>query len=366
MGTPMARDLLVVHADWGSEPRKRWMCLARSGSEGRFRVEVPEPVGELEDFWSRLLARAGGGKVLVGFDFPIGLPAAYARRAGIEDFLDVLGRFGTGEWDRFYHPAGVPSKIAVHRPFYPLRPGGTRQGDLLRGLGLPDVKDLYRRCERPTPNRGAASPLFWILGGKQVGRSSIIGWRDLLGPAIRARTPDEGAAGSRGGSGAAAGAGSGISPDVSARASVRIWPFDGELDVLLGVGRGRERGGGGGREGSPVTDSAIVVAETYPAEACVHLGIPPPGRGWSKRSQVDRAGWMNLLAGWSVRWGAGFSPALHAALEDGFGSGASGEDPFDALLGALSMIEVVLGLRPAGPPADDEVLRVEGWILGQG
>ena len=45
--------------------------------------------------------------------------------------------------------------------------------------------------------------MFWTLGGNQVGKAMIVGWRDLLAPARRA-----------GG-------------------DVAIWPFDGALAELM-------------------------------------------------------------------------------------------------------------------------------------
>jgi len=52
-------------------------------------------------------------------------------------------------------------------------------------------------------------------------------------------------------------------------------------------------------------------------------------------------------------------------IRTGFGPSKSAEDPFDAMLGLLSMIEVVLGFRSEGAPVDEDVRKVEGWILGQ-
>ena len=40
------------------------------------------------------------------------------------------------------------------------------------------------------------------------------------------------------------------------------------------------------------------------------------------------------------------------------------DDRFDALVGLLGMLSVVLGNRPDGAPGD-EPTRIEGWILGQ-
>lgn len=59
-------------------------------------------------------------------------------------------------------------------------------------------------------------------------------------------------------------------------------------------------------------------------------------------------------------------PELIQQIESGFSADKSGEDPFDALVGLVSMLDVVSGRRRVAPPLDDEVRRVEGWILGQG
>jgi hypothetical protein len=60
------------------------------------------------------------------------------------------------------------------------------------------------------------------------------------------------------------------------------------------------------------------------------------------------------------------APALRAALRDGFGPEPSGEDPFDAVMGALQVIAALEGLVPDAP-ADlrGQLLAVEGWMLGR-
>lgn len=56
--------------------------------DGVYTASAPEQVTNagslLMDLQTEFATR---GPVLVGFDFPIGLPAAYAGRAGISDFL---------------------------------------------------------------------------------------------------------------------------------------------------------------------------------------------------------------------------------------------------------------------------------------
>jgi hypothetical protein len=77
---------------------------------------------------------------------------------------------------------------------------------------------LRRRCELAQPGRRAACSIFWTLGGQQVGKAAIAGWKEVLIPALDDTEID-----------------------------LRLWPFDGSLSELVARGR-------------------VVVAETYPAE----------------------------------------------------------------------------------------------------
>ncbi len=201
------------------------------------------------------------------------------------------------------------------RPFYPARPGGRRRQQLLDGLGLDEWSDLLRRCDRRPATRPAACALFWTLGGSQVGKAAIAGWRDLLAPALRAGL------------------------------DVGLWPFQGPLDDLLARHR-------------------FVVAETYPAEVYGHLDLTLRRHG-GKRSQAARRASAAPCSPSCDGCGIVAEPAARAEIEDGFGAGASGEDRFDAVVGLLGMLNVVLGRRPSGEPDDPVVRRIEGWILGQ-
>ncbi|MEL6703420.1 MAG: CatA-like O-acetyltransferase [Bacteroidota bacterium] len=292
------------------------MCVAR-WQEGAYSVAPPKLVGDLGSFWARLRHEAPDGPILIGFDFPIGLPAVYAANAGVDGFPEALARFGSDAWARFYDVCETASEISVRRPFYPYRPGGTKRAHLLDGLGLASGNDLLRWCDQATETRGPASPLFWTLGGKQVGKAAIIGWRDLLAPGLR----DD-------------------------ALGLRLWPFHGPLDTLL--------------EGN-----AIVVAETYPAEACIHLGLSPPGGAWSKTSQEGRQRQSAPLLTWAKQRGVHLDDVLAAMIDDGFGDRKDGEDPFDATVGLFGMLEVALGHRRANVPDSSAVQRVEGWIFGQ-
>lgn len=147
MPSALMLPTLVAHADWSTAPAKRWLACA-AWDAGRYRVRAPEPVGEAGRLLRRLRAAAGNdGAVLLGVDFPIGVPRVYAHRAGIDRFVALLPRLGLGEWAAFYDVADRPEEVGLHRPFYPRRPGGTRQRHLLDALGIQRIDDLRRRCE---------------------------------------------------------------------------------------------------------------------------------------------------------------------------------------------------------------------------
>jgi hypothetical protein len=305
---------VVAHADWSTDPGKRWLAVARLVGEG-YTLSLPRPAGDPGTLFERLARLAPGGQVVAGFDFPIGLPHAYAERAGVERFLEVLPRLGEGEWSDFYRVAARPEEIGLRRPFYPLRPGGAFQRHLTQALGVPDMRALRRACDGGSPERRDACAIFWTLGGQQVGRAAICGWRDLLAPALR-----EGR-------------------------DLALWPFHGSLPALL-------------------ASRSWIAVEAYPAEACLHLGLTPPGRGWSKRDPAARRAQGGQLLAWAARREVRLARPLRSAIRDGFGPRPAGEDPFDSVIGLMSMLEVLLGRRPDGAPADAEISEIEGWVFG--
>jgi hypothetical protein len=320
--TTATRPSLVAHADWGVAPTKRLLARAELGADGRYVARAPEPVGESTSLLRRLGAVAGAkGVIFVGFDFPIGLPLAYAERVGIQDFVAALPEFGSEPWAEFYTVATTRTEIGLKRPFYPYRPGGTSRTDLVMALGVADFDELRRRCERKQAHRSAACPLFWTLGGNQVGKGAIHGWRDILGPALEEFGQD-----------------------------LALWPFDGPLQDLFRPGR-------------------VVVAETYPAEVYRQLGIDlsrsggPGGAG--KRSTGSRAINADAMVAWATGADVTLDDKLVEMIENGFGPHGDGEDPFDAVVGLFGMLNVVLGKQEPGEPTDERVRRVEGWILGQ-
>lgn len=312
----LAPPAVLAHADWSVDARKRWVARAARTATGGYVALAPEPVSHVDDLFDRLAAGAGPGEtVFAGFDFPLGLPAAYAAAAGIDHFIPALTQFGRGRWSNFYNPAGAQDEISIRRPFYPDKPGGTRHKHLTDGLGVAGIDDLRRVCDHPTDLRFAASPLFWTLGGQQVGKAAICGWRDLIAPACRSRN------------------------------ALHIWPFDGDFATLL------DRPG-------------IVVAETYPGEVYAHLRLRIGAPNKSKRNQSDRRDDAAPLLAWAAENAVELSAALAADIRDGFGSGADGEDRFDATVGLFGMLNVVFGRRPPGDPRNRTQRDIEGWILG--
>lgn len=178
------------------------------------------------------------------------------------------------------------------------------------------MRDLLRDCERPTNERAAASSLFWTLGAKQVGRAAIAGWRDVLAPALGNNGP-----------------------------SVKIWPFAGDLKTSL-------------------ESSDIVIVETYPAEACVQIGLGAPGRGFGKRNQDDRRRLSRDLQAWAKEHSVELEAYLLALLDEGFEATPCGEDKFDAVVGLLGMLGIILDNDSYDAPPDAKVRTVEGRIFG--
>ncbi|MGA2620136.1 MAG: hypothetical protein ABSF26_21165 [Thermoguttaceae bacterium] len=112
-----------------------------------------------------------------------------------------------------------------------------------------------------------------------------------------------------------------------------------------------------------IRERSFLVVESYPAEAYRHLGFPRSG--WSKRQASDRrARGMKILV-WAAQRPVVCDVGLVEQIQSGFGDGPDGEDPFDAVVGLLLMIDVVLNYRSEGVPQHDVVRRIEGWIFGQ-
>ena len=180
-------------------------------------------------------------------------------------------------------------------------------------IGLRDAAALNRACDQATAERPAGAPVFWTLGANQTGKSAISAWRDWLGPALRKGAP------------------------------YSFWPFHGGLHALLAPGH-------------------VVLAEVYPAEAMLHVGVRLLG---SKRSRSVRLGVLGSLRAAMVRQGVVPKPDLAITITDGFGSHSTAEDRFDSFLGLLGLLAVLDGLRSDFVPDDPWIRCWEGWVLGQ-
>src|SRR6266478_6731138 len=218
MGARLAFNRLV-HSDWSLRADKRWSAMAIRAGSG-WHVESLRQPPEQKAFLSYLLD--DNFTTLAGFDFAIGLPKVYLDKIK-PDFINLISMLDREPWHEFALVAKLPIEISIHRPFYP---HGARRGvsrlELLNALQLNPHEDMLRECEKATILRGAASPLFWTLGAKQVGKAALSGWKEILVPARKS--------------------------------GAHIWPYDGELSSLA--------------------SNALTLAETYPAEAYQHIGLP--------------------------------------------------------------------------------------------
>lgn len=302
---------LIAHADWSVDPRKRWITvLRRTGTV--WALTVPRLVGDVRTLLSRLVDQAEGGAVALGADLPIGLPRRYAALRPEADFRAFLrGLDAMPDW---FSVCATLAEVRHDRPFYPARgvAGMTRLSHAL-ALGLPDASALGRHCDRATAERPAGAPLFWTLGANQSGKAAIAAWQELILPGLDGPPP------------------------------LHLWPYDGPFRSLLVPG-------------------TVALAETYPAEALRHLSIRLSG---SKRRQLDRAAIAPALLMAAARLGAQPDDTARRTILDGFGADAAGEDRFDSTLGALCVLNVVLGNRPDSTPDDTWIRRWEGWVLGQ-
>jgi hypothetical protein len=286
--------------------------------DDQYVAHSPRLVGEAGGLLERMHAPAGsGGPALLGFDFPIGVPRAYAKLAGIEEFTVWMRRLDPA--CDFFDPAGEVADVSVARPFFPRRltrksPGIKREFRAALGLS---ATGALRRCDLGHCRRRAASEMFWALGPQAVGKATLTGWRDLVAPALA--EPDR---------------------------RYAIWPFEGELCDLLAA-------------------SDAVIVEAYPADAYLQLGLGMGSRRTAKTRQEDRRADGRLLLESCRRSGVRPDRDLAAQIRDGFGSDRAGEDRFDATAGLVAMISTVRRHIEPDLPDDPFVRRCEGWVFGR-
>ncbi|MGB1250644.1 MAG: DUF429 domain-containing protein [Candidatus Promineifilaceae bacterium] len=295
----------VAHADWSVNPRKRWIAAAHL-KNGTYHVEAALPFIAAD-----VLIETE--HLLLGVDFPIGLPLAYANAIGVDSFYAFLESVQRGERESFFEVADSAEKISLNRPFYPKRPGGTNRQQLLDGLGFADKLDLYRWCDRATCKRRAGASMFWTMGANQIGKGMLSGLRDLILPNWE---------------------------------HLVLWPFAGTLDKIANDAQAK-----------------LVIAECYPGELYHQLGLFTQ-RGSKRKQAVRRQEGVHLLR-WADANGVVISAELQTQIEQGFGSHPDGEDPFDAVVGVFGMLNVILGHQADKPILPSEILEIEGWVFGQ-
>jgi hypothetical protein len=296
------------------------MCIANKSSKG-WSIDELDDAGNTSTLLASTRQQLNDNhRVIIGFDFPIGFPETFGLRTGFSGFLDALPNLGRGNWSNFFTKTDDASLVCIQRPFYPRtgKPAGSTSAEKQeKALGIPRSQ-LFRRCELQTYNRTKASPLFWTIGAKQVGTAAMSGWQEILKPLLDDK-----------------------------QRKFKIWPFEGSLESIL------------------KSDCDIVV-ETYPGEAYNHIDFPKHWKG--KRNQSDRKDRAVDILGWMERNGVTAAGPIRSRIEDGFGAGSKGEDPFDAVVGICSMISVVEGKRSEGPKnfrASEALTTYEGWIFGQ-
>lgn len=298
-GATASRPAVVRHADWSVSAARRWVAEVCRGGDG-WVLDAPRVVGD------PATVLVAPGPLLVGLDVTIGLPRHYAARAGVDCFPAWLASLDEDRWRRFASVADVASEVSSARPFFPARPGGARQQDLVVAHGAVTIDDLRRACERRPPLARAACPLFWTLGANQVGRASLHAWETVLRPALR-------------------------------EGRVALWPYAGALDRL-------------------VATRDVVVAEAYPAWMTSLLGLGPV----AKRHARARAGAAAALITAAARLGVHLTQAAYDAV----GEGCATEHAFDTVVGVLGLVHV-LQEGPYVPAAScRDATTVEGWIAG--
>lgn len=295
---------LVAAADWGTRWEKRWMARA-SWSGETYSLSHPVPVGEARTLLERLLTLGGNeGTVLVGFDFPIGLPEAFVKaRFPGQDFQTILQALPKS----FFCPSDEPS---LAQPFGPNSSAAGALGpDRLaqRLLGL-DKAAILRICDI----QAEAHPMFHTLGPRQVGRAAAQGWSEVLQPGLKR--------------------------------AVRFWPFDGPLTDLL------EKPG-------------VVVAEIYPALFYRRLpGVVSALKGQGKETAAARSTTFRELLRVAQEDGAKLT--LTDTAQEWVEAGFASSDDFDALSGVVGMLRALAKGDRIEPPDGEVVRRVEGWMLG--
>ena len=176
----------VIVVDWSGRgtrsparpsPDAIWtgLCEADRREESYFRSRA-----EAEDWLSARLAE--GGRQLVGFDFPMGYPAGFARRITGRNDTRALHAWLAGQIEdgpdnrnnRFEVAAAINARLGGNGPFWgrpkarPIPHLSPFKAADYNGLGLAEK----RRVERENP---PAKPVWQLMGAGSVGSQALLG-----------------------------------------------------------------------------------------------------------------------------------------------------------------------------------------------
>lgn len=113
----MAPPARIAHADWGTAPAKRVVATA-DPRDGVYFAHAPRTVRLTGGLLDRMyVGTQPSRQALLRFDFPIGVPRAYAEKAGISSFADWFARLDPRA--PFFKVAEHVSDVSVERPFFP-------------------------------------------------------------------------------------------------------------------------------------------------------------------------------------------------------------------------------------------------------
>jgi hypothetical protein len=299
----------VLCADWSKSAAKREVYSASLAQRTVERVAPPPAGWTVATLLAEAEARTAAGRVLVGFDAPIGVPSSYwnAARASREDwvraphFTDWLPLAVASPG--FLEPVRSLDDWSVERPFYVLPGGsGTRRAweAALLTRGATALRDVDRRT--------GAKPPFIVAGlPGSVGSATLDLW-------------------------------AGLAPLLLAPRSFSVWPFEGGLE-----------------------EKEVVVAEIYPRAlyALALTAAEPRARlRIAKTSRDARVHALDQLTG--QPWVQSFGVRIFGTAQ-----AESSEDAFDGLLSAAGLLRALLESLPLSrPELEDRV--AEGGILGLG
>ena len=309
---PTVSPSAILCADWGKENRKRVVYVADVSARVVRRVDASAwslgaVLAETER-WART------GPVLATFDLPLGVPESYlagARRVPVWRSSSTFIEFLTYAYSmpQFFRSTSRASDWKIEQPFFSV-PAGTGGLTSYRSAASQQGINLYRDIDTVT----RAKTLFATSGiPGSVGSAACALWHEL-------------------------------GPWLSTNRAFKVWPFEGDLDVLLQT-------------------APVVIGEIYPraAYATALLDGSAASRAPLAVAKTDanvrREAIATLQAAeWVRQLGVTIANLTEAQAN---------EDDFDACMTAAALLRCTLVKLPLCPPTIPSS-REEGGILGTG